>query len=144
MYSDTQLPDAVCTDVNATVGATCEAEVFANVVGALSFDNCMVTNIEISRDQIAWNPSVTFTMADLPASPITVYIRVTDSAGNQSICSAKVFLTDETAPMITCPADLTVNTNPGACSGTVPDLTATVMDNCDAFASITQSPLPRS
>ena len=136
---DTQKPDAVCTDVNAIVGVGCTATVTAHQVGFLSTDNCDTMSTMISKDNVTFTPSVSFTSADLPSSPITVYMKVCDIYGNCDTCSAQVFLSDTSAPMITCPADMTVDNEAGTCYGKVPDLVAVVSDNCGAV-TITQTP----
>ncbi len=136
---DTQKPDAVCTDVNAIVGAGCDATVAAHQVGFLSSDNCDTMSTMISKDNMTFSSSVSFTSADLPNSPVTVYMKVCDIHGNCDTCSAQVFLSDTTAPMITCPADMTIDNEPGQCYGKVPDLTAAVSDNCGSV-SVTQTP----
>lgn len=51
-----------------------------------------------------------------------------------------IIATDNTSPVLTCPADITINNTPGLCSGSI-DLTgvATATDNC-TVASISYSP----
>jgi subtilisin-like proprotein convertase family protein len=138
---DLQNPTAVCTDNNVVVGANCEATVLASDVGFLSYDNCGISTLEISDDNVIFGASLSFTQADQPNSPITAYVRACDSDGNCETCTALIYLTDESAPTITCPADLTVNTVNGQCHGLVPDLMATVDDNCDVL-TVSQSPAP--
>ncbi len=71
-----------------------------------------------------------------------VTLTVTDSANNQTNCSATVFVVDVTAPNITtCATNMTINADTN-CQATIPDLTAQVVasDACGAV-NITQSPV---
>ncbi|WP_284283904.1 DUF7507 domain-containing protein [Portibacter lacus] len=150
---DKEAPIAVCRNVTAIVGADCDAIVDAASVNGVSYDNCTLGGdliYEIGRDTMSMGATLTVTMADLENSPITIFLRVTDEAGNMAICSAEIEVEDDTPPTFDCTmlVDLTVNTEPGACYGLVPDFTSSVTlpdDNCsDALAdfTITQSPLP--
>ena len=60
---------------------------------------------------------------------ITYY--ATDCAGNVDSCVQMVMVTDQEPPVLTCPSDVTVSTEPGVCTAevTVPIL-ANAMDNC--------------
>ncbi len=55
--------------------------------------------------------------------------QATDVCGNSSTCIQSIFIRDNTAPMITCPADITIQCN----TSTDPGVTgaATASDNCD-------------
>lgn len=65
-----------------------------------------------------------------PVGSTTIHWTATDSAGNSSSCDQTVVVTDNENPTITCPANITTNTDPGACSATVNPGTATATDNC--------------
>src|SRR6185503_637307 len=61
----------------------------------------------------------------------------TDNCGNASSCTQVITVVDVTAPVITCPANVTVNCqddNTSAATGT-----ATATDNCDVTPTITES-----
>ena len=85
---------------------------------------------------------LTFTLADFPNSPINIEYQACDDAGNCSVCVTTVTLIDETDPVIVCPPDVTVNTEPDACYGEVPDLMAQIADDNCAVFTITQDPIP--
>src|SRR5204863_6822010 len=59
----------------------------------------------------------------------TVTSTATDAAGNTSTCSFTVTVTDNQLPQISCPANLSVNAAPGACSSNV-TFTVNATDNC--------------
>ena len=72
-----------------------------------------------------------------PVGTNTVTCSATDACGNSTNCTFTVTVTDTEAPVITCPATVTVNTDPGLCSASSVALgTASATDNC-AVASIT-------
>jgi hypothetical protein len=50
----------------------------------------------------------------------TVTWRIVDQYTNSTTCSFNVTVTDMTAPALTCPANVTLNTNAAGCRGTVP------------------------
>src|SRR5690606_18888302 len=54
-----------------------------------------------------------------------------DGNGNTSTCNQTVTVEDNEHPVINCPSDITVNTDPGSCDATNPPIgTATATDNC--------------
>jgi uncharacterized repeat protein (TIGR01451 family) len=65
-----------------------------------------------------------------PVGTTTITWTATDSAGNSSSCEQTVTVTDNEKPTITCPANITANTEPGSCSANVNPGTATATDNC--------------
>jgi hypothetical protein len=68
-----------------------------------------------------------------------VHIEATDGSSNNNGATKDVTFTvnDTTPPAITCPANVTTNTDPGTCSATVNPGTATATDNCDTTPTIT-------
>ncbi|TVR83497.1 MAG: HYR domain-containing protein, partial [Saprospirales bacterium] len=72
------------------------------------------------------------------AATTVVTYRLVDEQGNESTYSFEVTVTDMVDPEITCPADVTVSTDLGVCSFTVPDdaWDAIATDNC-AVVSLT-------
>lgn len=76
-----------------------------------------------------------------PGASTTYYVRGEGGCTSPGICaSVTVISQDATAPSITCPATQNM------CGNSMPDFTAlmTVVDNCDASPSISQSPAPGS
>lgn len=55
---------------------------------------------------------------------------VTDGSGNTSSCSYSVTITDPVTPTISCPGNLTSNTNAGVCTATVNNPNPVIGDNC--------------
>lgn len=71
-----------------------------------------------------------------PVGTTTVTWVVTDAAGNFSTCLQDIIITDEENPTITCPSNITVNTDAGQCDATVNVPLAIASDNC-TVSSIT-------
>lgn len=64
-------------------------------------------------------------------TPQTVTLTITDVNNDSHSCEATVNIIDDEVPTFTCPADLVINTNPGVCEGTVPDLLSGITDESD-------------
>ena len=132
---DNEPPNAICNPVTLVVGPDCEATVTAEQIAGFSTDNCGIVELLISRtnDPNGLMPSLDFDFDDYANSPITVWARACDAAGNCTWCATSVTLVDEENPVVVCPPDMTINTEPGRCHGVVPDLSAMYSDNCDVF-----------
>ena len=61
-----------------------------------------------------------------------------DNAGNGGQCNRTVTVTDETAPDLTCPADITVGAG-ASCDAVVNYTAVTALDNCDGSISVVQT-----
>ncbi len=73
---------------------------------------------------------------------VTVVIwTATDGVGNTASCEQRVTVTDNQAPSITCPADVSVNTDPGQCFATGVNLGAPITsDNCGVASVANNAP----
>ncbi|MFT5751420.1 MAG: hypothetical protein ACI86L_000921, partial [Dokdonia sp.] len=84
-------------------------------------------------------PAITFLDVVTPGvgnnSVITRTWTATDAATNASMCDQIITVTDTTAPVITCPADLTVECDASTAPADTGSATAT--DNCDMAPVIT-------
>ncbi len=115
----TQDPTIVCGGDRevAIDGGACEAVVFWNEPTAS--DNCDVT---LTSD---------FSSGDtFPIGTTTVTYTVTDASGNAATCSFDVIVTDDEAPMMLCPADISVSNDAGLCSAVVTWPAPMTSDNC--------------
>jgi hypothetical protein len=70
---------------------------------------------------------------------ITRTYRATDVCGNFAECTQIIKVDDQTAPVITCPANITVTTPIGSCTAVV-NFTVTATDNCAGPVTIVSSP----
>ena len=85
---------------------------------------------------ITWSHGPT---AVFPLGSTTVTVKATDASGNSASDTVVVNVVDTTPPVITCPADVTVEQETR--DGTVVPLTATATDICDASPTITSDEL---
>ncbi|MBS1583171.1 MAG: HYR domain-containing protein, partial [Bacteroidetes bacterium] len=62
----------------------------------------------------------------------TVVLQATDATGNTGSCSFTITVVDDAPPTITCPVDLNVPADAGACGAVVGYALPTAADNCSA------------
>jgi len=80
-----------------------------------------------------------------PVGVTTVTNIATDIGGNQAACTFTVTVNDAQDPSITCPTDLTVSANVGACFATGVVLgSPTASDNCGAVTISSNAPVTTS
>lgn len=119
------------TDITVDAQAgTCDAVV--TWVPPTVIDNCPGATLTSTH-----NPGDTF-----PLGTTTVTYTATDAAGNTSTCSFDVTVVDNQNPTITgCPANITAENDPGACTASVGWTPPTASDNCPGVTlSATHNP----
>ena len=126
--------------VNTGAGATsCGTVVSDATLGtATANDNC--PGVTVSRSGV---PSGN----NFPVGTTNVTYTATDRSGNTATATQHVVVTDNTVPVITPPANVTVNTGPGAtsCGTVVSDATigtATATDNCPGVGAVSRTGVP--
>ena len=131
---DNQMPMITCpADFTVNADATCMAQVG---VTANASDNCAMP------PAISWQTTgspINGATANLtlPLGMTTITFTADDGNGNTNTCSTVVTVEDNTAPMITCPADMTVNADVNCeyvVAGTGFD--ATSSDNCGVASTL--------
>ena len=106
---------------------TCPANITIACVGA-------ATGTATATDNCSGTVAITFT--DVVSGKITTRTwKATDVAGNFSTCTQTITISDNTAPVITAPAAITVNC--GASTLPAATGTATATDNCTGTVAIT-------
>ncbi|MFK7776148.1 MAG: HYR domain-containing protein, partial [Saprospiraceae bacterium] len=120
---DTTAPTALCNSFTIELDENGEASITIAQVDAGSTDNCAsLTQLTYAIDKMD------FTCADLGANIVT--LSVTDPCGNTGTCEATITVEDNIDPIITCPGDMVIHLDPGACDQVISyDVLAT--DNCD-------------
>ena len=73
----------------------------------------------------------------LPVGVHTLTLTVTDPGGLTATDTVAVTIRDTTPPVVTCPANLTVDTAPGQCFANVSPEMATALDACDGALPVT-------
>ncbi|MFN6377817.1 MAG: HYR domain-containing protein, partial [Flavobacteriales bacterium] len=116
-----------------TSTSACNASVA--VPNPTTADNCAVTRLTWSMTGATTLTSPTTGINNLGtqvfnAGVTTVTYVVADAAGNSATCSFTVTITDNVQPVFTCPANTTVNVDPGTCTASVNIPNAVVTDNC--------------
>lgn len=124
--TDSEAPALVLQNVSVVLDENGEANVTAAQFDAGSSDNCGITDFSINTE--------TFDCTHLGDQTVTV--TATDLNGNQSSGMATVTITDDQAPVLTCPADLAVS----ACNTAVEFDLPVVLDNCSVdFSQLQQT-----
>jgi hypothetical protein len=123
---DVTPPNVVCLNPAVYLSKAGKATLsVAQVESTASSDNCGIVTATISTTQ--------FNCSDI-GSPQTVYLTVTDAAGNSSTCQSHVTVKDTMAPKAIC-QNTTVHLGP---NGTVSVLTAPLasgsFDNCAVWS----------
>lgn len=119
---------------------TCPGDVTISCDESTSPDN---TGSATATDNCTANPTITFTDDVTPSGicmqtfTITRTFTAIDDCGNPATCSQTITVEDNTPPVITCPADVTVDCDASSDPGDTGVATAT--DNCDSSPVITFS-----
>lgn len=74
-----------------------------------------------------------------PVGVTNVVWTIVDCAGNSNTCNQTVTVVDNQNPVITCPANISVNNDAGQCGANV-SFAATATDNCSATVTYSQAP----
>src|SRR6185436_6743306 len=83
---------------------------------------CIATGVVLGTPEASDNCGAVTVTSNAPAIflPGTNLVTwtATDGGGNTTTCEQRVIVRDTQPPTITCPADVTVNANPGVCFAT--------------------------
>jgi len=121
------------TNQSASANANCQATMPNFTVGVVAADNC--GPVTITQSPLAG------TLVGLGLNNVT--ITATDGAGLTATCGATFTVIDTTPPSAgaTCPANISVNTDPGSPNATNVSWTPPAFtDNCSSPANITVTP----
>ncbi len=117
---DNVAPTATCQNVTVQLNAAGTASITSNDIGSNSDDVCGLASL-----------SLDITSFDCSAvGDNTVSLTVTDNNGNASSCQATVSVVDEVDPTLTCPQDMTIQTDPGECGAYASIPKPAPADNC--------------
>lgn len=122
-------PIAQCKDVTVPAGLNCMANVSIDD-GSFDPDGDPITIVQTPAGPYS-----------LSSSPLSVTLTVTDDKGASASCTATVTVIDTTPPAITCPGNVTVDTDPGQCSASNVALDEpTSGDNCGVAGMTNNAP----
>ncbi len=131
--TDNENPTISCATPLAsysTDGGSCYYKVPDNSLDPTANDNCTVASVTNDFNNVSSLNGAVF-----PKGTSTVTWTVTDSNNNTATCTQTIIVKDNELPIITCPADFTVNADSGVCTASGVVLgTPTYSDNC-AFAT---------
>lgn len=120
------IPPSITCPANVTV--QCASQVpMANINAVIASDNCGGTVAIVHEGDVITS------MSCANRFTITRTYSATDSCGNTATCAQIIEVFDNTPPMITCPANVTINCT----DGTLPAITgtATATDNCNGMST---------
>ena len=125
-YTTNSAPTAICQDVTVPADENCEG-----IVTALEVDN---GSSDPDGDALVLELSPE---GPYPLGETDVTLSVSDPYFT-STCTATITVVDQTAPVLTCPSDITVSNDEGEC-GAVVSFSVTATDNCDNNFSLSLS-----
>ncbi|MGI2336902.1 MAG: HYR domain-containing protein, partial [Dehalogenimonas sp.] len=127
IVNDTELPVITCSE---NITQTADEGVCGAIVNfaATATDNCSAV-VTYSQD-----PGTLF-----PVGTTTVTATATDPANNTDVCTFTVTVTDNEAPDISCPENITQTADEGVC-GAIVNFAASATDNCSAVVTYSQDP----
>jgi len=122
--TDDEDPTITCpADITQTADPdACDAVVA--ITSPTGADNCNVASVMNDYNSTS-DASDTYPVGTTP-----VVWTATDDAGNTGTCMFNVMVTDDQAPDITCPADMTADTDAGNCDASLTVMNPTATDNC--------------
>src|SRR5439155_653855 len=120
---------------------TCPSDVTVNVNSGACFATGVALGSPTANDNCGTVTITSNAPAQFPTGTNLVTWTGTDSSGNTATCQQRVVVRDNQVPTITCPADVTVNVNPGACFATGVALgSPTANDNCGTVTVTSNAP----
>lgn len=130
---DTLKPAVTCqVSMTLPVNSACEFSVPDLAPTVAITDNCTTG----SNFTFTQNPTV----GSIASGITNVFITVTDQGGNSSVCGTRIYPDDQIAPVVTCPANATID-NDVACSYLMTNYipSVTVVESCPNY-TIYQNP----
>ncbi len=132
---DLQLPTISCSNnITANVDANSCTKSMA-IPNATVNDNCAVQSLTWTMSGATSASSVATGINNLGTRVFnlgvtTVSYLVTDNAGNTRNCSFTVTISDNIAPTVSCPSNISTDVSTGACTKQLTPTTPTYSDNC--------------
>ncbi len=119
----------------------CPADITVN--NDLGKCSAVVSFAVTATDNCTTNPNIKQTVGSASGATFSLGIATntftaTDAANNTSVCSFKITVVDAEKPVITCPADITVNNDAGKC-GALVNYSITATDNCTSTVTLQQT-----
>lgn len=136
---DRSVPESTQAAINVdnNTGA-CNGTVSLVLDAANTTDNCSAfADLTITN---SFNANGANASGTYPVGSTTVTFTITDQCMNVGMHDVIVTVADTTAPtIVNCPADITVNNDPGDCDNTLSWTAPSATDNCSSVANITET-----
>ena len=135
MINDDVAPDLTCPldPVELKADLSCVAEL-PDLTGLVTVTDTPCPSTSPPAPTVVQVPPAGATLA---LGNTLVTITATDACGNAGSCEISVDVVDNTAPVITCPLDISVNADAGGCDAILDVGLATATDNCSLPEDIT-------
>lgn len=128
-------PEIVCPADIVFTAPSGDCGMAVNYSTPTASDNCSVPALTIIEGYASGSI--------FPVGVTTVTWMAQDDAGNQSQCSFSVTITENIAPEITCPDDITTDNDPGVCGAVINYTPPMGTDNCSgATTNLIAGPAP--
>lgn len=106
---DNAPPQALCiSNLQVSLASNGQAILTPAALNLGSFDNCGPVFLAVSRDGQNFSDHVSFSCLDKDSLRL-VTLRVLDTEGLENLCESEVLVRDFLKPLISCPADITLN-----------------------------------
>jgi len=135
--TETSVPDFNCPIdlVVPTDNGSCDAVV--TFPQPIATDSCSTVSVSQTAGPVSGS--------SFPLGITAIEFTAEDEFGNTATCSFNIVVEDQELPVISCPADITISTDPGLCEAIVNFPDATASDNCPGVTvSQTGGPLSGS
>ncbi|MDO9187509.1 MAG: HYR domain-containing protein [Bacteroidia bacterium] len=120
LVQDNVAPVALCKSITVQLDANGEASITAADINNGSNDACGIASVIIDQSN--------FTCSNVGTNVVT--LTVTDVNGNVSTCVSTVTIEDKIVPIISCPANISVQAQRNDCSPVVTWSALEITDNC--------------
>ncbi|MBK7030042.1 MAG: tandem-95 repeat protein [Bacteroidales bacterium] len=133
--TDDQDPNAICKVATVQLRRNGTVPVIPTQIDNVSNDNCGITSYLLSKNNVVYSDSVLYNCSEIGGN--TIYLKVTDAAGNFAVCSTTLTVEDKQAPTLDDLSDRNEVTDPGVCTYTHTDDLWNLTDNCDPAPTMT-------
>ncbi|MBP8791833.1 MAG: HYR domain-containing protein, partial [Lutibacter sp.] len=139
--TDNENPTAIAKTATVALDRSGTVIVLPAAIDNTSTDNCGIVTYEISKTNSNYGTEIEFDCEDISTNPNTVWLKVTDAAGNSHVTSTTVTVQDTQAPTVDAAdiSNLANVTDPGNCTFTYTGTNWNPTDNCDTSPTITYS-----
>ena len=121
----------VTVEDNEVPSITCPSDLTVNTDSGLCTASGVVLGIETTSDNCGVVTVSNNSVEPYAIGQTLITYTADDGNGNTSTCTQSVTVEDSVAPVIVCPADLTVDTDAGLCTSSSVDLgPVSISDNC--------------